>query len=119
MLKIVNKKKNENEQFEKKTPAFFKTIDDCAFYCAFCNSPIKVMKAMLVWAKGWKEKSEKRKALEELADIACEKAYDANDQRSIITIVRVLTIIAIGEGFITNQEQYLWESKDLSEGEKF
>jgi len=116
MLKIV-KKENKNENKDNRTPTYFKTIDDCAFFCATCgSSPIKVIKAMLTWKKQHKDNEH---ALTDVAELACRKAQAMDDQHAITTITRVLSIVCSADKTINKDEQFIWEAEDLSEGEKF
>ena len=116
MLKVI-KKENKNENKDNRTPTYFKTVDDCAFFCATCgSSPIKIMKAMLTWEN--QQKSGEH-ALTDVAELACEKAQAMEDQHAITTITKVLSIICHGNKTIDKDEQFIWETEDLSKGEKF
>ena len=116
MLKVV-KKENKNENKDNRTPTHFKTIDDCAFFCATCgSSPIKVIKAMLTWKK---QQQNDEHALTDVAELACRKAQVMGDQHAIATITRVLSIVCSANKTIDKSEQFIWEDEDLSEGEKF
>ena len=116
MLKVV-KKENKNENKDNRTPTYFKTIDDCAFFCATCgSSPIKIMKAMLTWEK--QQKNDEH-TLTNMAELACEKAQAMEDQHAITTITKVLSIMCHSNKTIDKDEQFIWETEDLNEGEKF